>query len=173
MSSGGRRPRTRGRGIAFATSAGLAALLATLFVGFLVKLASSGSVKNQLGESTFVAGRTRDYAPQVDRNGPLLFNDLRGGTRQVFLQHLGGDRKLGWVAIQARVDGEAKRCVLQWHQDDHLFHDPCSPTTYPADGAGLVRYPVTVRPSDRLDIDLRTPLPTDTTITTGPALPNG
>ena len=143
-------------------------MLATLFIGVMVKLAQSGAVKNQLGESTFVAGRTRDYAPQIDAAGPLLFNDLGGGTRQVFLQHLGGDRKLGWVAIQGHVDGEARTCVLQWHQDDHLFHDPCRGSTYPADGTGLVRYAVTVEPSDRIDVDLRRPLPEDATITTGP-----
>ena len=157
--------------MAFATTAALAAVLATLFIGVMVKLASSGAVKNQLGEATFIAGRTRDYAPQIDRFGPLLFNDLGGGTRQVFVQHLGGDRKLGWVAIQARVDGEARSCVLQWHQDDHRFHDPCGSATYPADGAGLVRYPVVVLPSDRLSVDLRVALPVDATVTTGPAAP--
>lgn len=165
------RRRSAKRGAAFATSAAVAALLATLFIGVMVKLASSGAVKNQLGESTFVAGRTRDYAPQIKRNGPLLFNDLSGGSRQVFLQHLGGDRKLGWIAIQAHIDGEPKTCVLQWNQGDRRFHDPCGATSYPADGTGLVRYRVTVRPSDRLDIDLRTPLPADTTVTTGPATP--
>jgi len=163
-----KRKKSRSRGVAFAASAAVAAVLATLFIGVMVKLAQSGAVKNQLGESTFVAGRTRDYAPQIDAAGPLLFNDLGGGTRQVFLQHLGGDRKLGWVAIQGHVDGEARTCVLQWHQDDHLFHDPCRGSTYPADGTGLVRYAVTVEPSDRIDVDLRRPLPEDATITTGP-----
>ena len=163
------RKRSRTRGVAFATSAAVAAVLASAFIGVMVKLASSGAVKNQLGESTFIAGRTRDYAPQIDQSGPLLFNDLGGGTRQVYLQHLGGDRKLGWVAIQGHVEGEAKACVLRWAQTDRRFHDPCSSTTYPADGTGLVRYPVTVLPSDRLSVDLRTPLPAGTTVTTGPA----
>lgn len=157
----------RRRGTSFATTAAVGAILAVLFVAFVVKLASSGSVKSQLGEPTFLAGRARDYAPQIAAQGPLLFNDLGGGSRQVFLQHLGEDRAQGWVAIKAHVDGEARGCVLAWHQADHRFADPCTATTYPADGHGLLRYPVSVRPSDRLDVDLRTPLAPDATITTG------
>lgn len=162
-----RRPSTR-RGTTFATSAAVAVILAVLFVVFLVELASSGSVKNQLGESTFLAGRTRDYAPQIAAQGPLLFNDLGGGSRQVYLQHLGDDRRQGWVAVAAHVDGEPRTCLLQWRQDDHRFHDLCTGATYPADGSGLVRYPVAVRPSDRLDLNLRAPLPADAAITAPP-----
>ena len=152
----------------FATTAVVIVIAAILAVVALVKLASSGTVKNQLGAPTFLAGRARDYAPQVDAQGPILFNDLLGKGRPVYLQHLGPDPKLGWVAIQAIVPGQPARCVLKW---DHGFKNPCSSDAYPADGAGLVRYPATVLPSGRIDVDLRQPLPASTTITTGTAPP--
>jgi hypothetical protein len=157
----------------FATTAAVGLIAAVLFVVFLVKLASSGSVKSQLGSSTFLALRARDYAPQIDAQGPLLFADLLGKSRPVYLQHLGPDYKAGWVAIQATIPGEPTRCVVTWRPADHLFHDGCGPTTYPPDGAGLVRYPATVLPSGRINVDLRHPLPSSTTITTGTTPPIG
>lgn len=133
--------------------------MSVLFVVFLVKLASSGSVKSQLGTATYIAGYAHDYAPSIADKGPLLLPDLIGKNRPVFLQHVGPDVKKGWVAVQATVPGDPPRCVLQWHQDDHRFHDLCSGATYPEDGAGLVRFKTTVLPSDRIEIDLRAPLP--------------
>jgi hypothetical protein len=155
----------------FATTAVVVVIGAILLVAALVQLASSGTVKNQLGSSTFLAGRARDYAPQIEAQGPLLFSDLLGSNRPVYLQHLGADPKVGWVAIQATVPGHPPTCVLTWNQSDHRFRDPCRPDTYPADGTGLVRYPATVLPSGRIDVDLRHPLPAATTITTGTAPP--
>jgi hypothetical protein len=155
----------------FATTAAVVVIGAILLVVALIELASSGSVKDQLGSPTFIAGRASDYAPQVEAQGPLLFSDLLGRNRPVFLQHLGPDPKLGWVAVQATVPGHPPTCVLGWKQADHQFHDPCGPDAYPADGTGLVRYPATVLPSGRINIDLRTPLPAGTTVTTGTAPP--
>lgn len=163
------RPPARRRrgGTTFATSAALAVLVAAGVTVTLVEVASSGGVKNQLTAPTFIAGSTRVYAPQIAAHGPYLLPDPQGHDRNVFLQHLGPDPALGWVTILAGAPGQARTCVLRWHQDDRSFHDPCSPATYPADGTGLVRYPATVLPSGRVEIDLRTPLPEGTTITTG------
>ncbi|MHB8467582.1 MAG: hypothetical protein ACYDH6_21080 [Acidimicrobiales bacterium] len=166
MSTRRRRP-----GSMFATTAAVLVIASVLLVVALIELASNGNVKSQLGAATFLAGRARDYAPQVAAQGPVLFSDLVGRDRPIYLQHLGPDPKLGWVAIQATVPGTPSKCVLVWRQADHLFADPCGPATYPADGGGLVRYPATVLPSDRIDIDLRHALPASTTITTGTAPP--
>ena len=153
----------------FTTTALVLVIAAVLVVFGLIELSSSGSVKTHLGESTFLAGRARDYAPQVDAQGPILFADALGHGRPVYLQHLGPDPKLGWVAVQATLPGQPTTCVLRW--DKPTFRDPCGTDTYPADGTGLVRYPATVLPSGRIDIDLRHPLPASTTITTGTAPP--
>lgn len=156
-------------GSLFTTTALVVVIAVILLVFGLVELASSGSVKTHLGTSTFLAGRARDYAPQIDAQGPILFADALGHGRPVFLQHLGPDPKLGWVAIQATIPGRATTCVLQWQAT--VFHDPCGAAEFPADGAGLIRYPATVLPSGRINIDLRHPLPASTTITTGTAPP--
>ncbi len=145
-------------GTTFATTAAVLLVAGVLIVVFLVQLSSSGSVKSQLGATTFLAGYARTLAPLVDQQGPIGLPPLLGKTRPIYLQHLGADEKKGWVAIQALVPGEAERCVLHWEQADHRFRDPCTSATYPPDGTGLPRYPATVLPSDRVNVDLRTPL---------------
>ncbi len=168
------RPPSRKRtGTGFATGAAAALVVAVIIVVTLVELARSGSVKSHLGASTLNVGRADDLAVQVAETGPLLLPDLTGSTRPIWLQHLGGDPKLGWVGIQALNPGEKRTCVLAWQQADRTFRDPCTGVTYPADGAGLVRYPVTVLPSKRISLDLRTPLQQGATVTTGTAPPAG
>jgi hypothetical protein len=145
------------RGTTFVTTAAITLIVVVLLVVLLIELASSGSVKNQLGDKTFLAGNARDFAPQIAAQGPLLLPDLLGQDRPLYLQHLGSNFKTDWVAIQATLPGEATKCVIQWRAG--AFHDPCTSITYPADGTGLIRYPVTVLPSNRINVDLRTPLP--------------
>ncbi len=166
-----RPPSRKRRGTGFATGAAAALIGAVIVVVTLVELASSGSVKTHLGAATLNVGRADDLATQVAGTGPLLLPDLAGKDRPVFLQHVGADPKLGWVGIQALNPGEARTCVLRWDQAARQFRDPCTGVTYPADGTGLVRYPVTVLPSKRISLDLRTPLPAGATVTTGTAPP--
>jgi hypothetical protein len=146
----------KSRSTTFITVAAAGVIGAILLVVLLVTLASSGSVKSQLGSATFLAGRTRELAPLVSAQGPILLPDLLGRDRPLYLQHLGADPKQGWVAIQATLPGST--CVVRWQSG--AFHDPCTGATYPPDGTGLVRYPATVLPSDRINVDLRTPLAT-------------
>jgi len=164
-------PRRRRQGTAFVTTAAVAVIVAVGITVTLIELASSGTVKNHLGTPTFIVGRTRDFAPSIAAQGPLLIPDPLGHDRNIYLQHLGPDPALGWVTILAAAPNEPARCVLAWQQSADDFRDPCSAATYPADGDGLVRYPTTVLPSGRVEIDLRTTLPADTTITTGTAPP--
>ena len=116
--------KKRKPGSLFATTALVVVITAILLVFGLIELASSGGVKTHLGTSTFLAGRARDYAPQVDAQGPILFADALGKGRPIYLQHLGPDPKLGWVAIQATIPGRPSTCVLTWKSG--AFHDPCS-----------------------------------------------
>jgi len=167
----GYRPPQRRRSSGWLTAAVVALLVAFIVGVSLVELASNGSVKSKLGSPVFIAGRADALAPQVAAGGPIGLPPLLGKTRPIYLQHLGGDEKKGWVAIQALNPGEAARCVLKWTGATRSFADPCTGATYPADGTGLVRYPATVLPSDRIQVDLRTPLPAGTTVTTGTAPP--
>jgi hypothetical protein len=165
-----RPPRRRGSA-GVLTGAVVAVIVAAIIGVTLVELASNGSVKSQLGSAVFLAGRARDLAPQVTAAGPIGLPPLLGKSRPIYLQHLGPDEKTGWVAIQALNPGEAGRCVLRWDAATRQFRDPCTGSVYPEDGAGLVRYPAVVLPSDRIQVDLRTPLPAATTVTTGTAPP--
>lgn len=149
-------PRRRRGGAALLTGGVVAVLVAIAVAVTLVELASSGRVKTHLGRTTLAVGRAGDLAAQIDANGPLLLPDLAGKDRPIFVQHLGADPLKGWVAIQALVPGEARRCVLGWDGPPRVFRDPCTGVTFPSDGAGLIRYPVTVLPSRRIDVDLRT-----------------
>src|SRR5579864_2201914 len=165
-----RPPRRRG-GVGLLAGSVLAVVFAVAVGVTLVLLANNGTVKSHLGAAVFLAGRARDLAPQVTKGGPIGLPPLLGTSRPIYLQHLGPDEMLGWVAIQALVPGEAGTCVLRWEAATARFRDPCTGATYPADGAGLVRYPAVVLPSDRVQVDLRTPLPAGTTVTTGAAPP--
>jgi hypothetical protein len=165
------RPPRRRTNTPLLLSAALALLVAIAIAATLIELANNGTVKSHLGASVFLAGRARDLAPQVAKGGPIGLPPLLGNSRPIYLQHLGPDEKKGWVAVQALVPGEAARCVLRWTPATAQFRDPCTGATYPADGRGLVRYPAVVLPSDRIQVDLRTPLPAGTTVTTGTAPP--
>jgi hypothetical protein len=165
-----RPPRRRTRaGLLWASI--LAAVVAIAIGATLIELANNGTVKAQLGTPVFLAGRARDLAPQVARGGPIGLPPLLGHSRPIYLQHLGPDERKGWVAVQALLPGAPGRCVLQWEAPARQFRDPCTGATYPADGTGLVRYPAVVLPSDRIQVDLRTPLAPGTTVTTGTAPP--
>jgi hypothetical protein len=165
------RPPRRRTSSGFLTAAVVAVLLAIVVGVTLVELANNGTVKSHLGSPVFLAGRARQLAPLVTTGGPIGLPPLLGSTRPIYLQHLGPDEKKGWVAIQALIPGEAARCVLRWDGAGGRFRDPCTGATFPADGSGLVRYPAVVLPSDRIQVDLRTALPPDTTVTTGTSPP--
>ena len=123
-----------------------------LLVGLAI-LSSRGTVKLQ-GDPVFDAGRVDSQAPAVRRDGPIPFADVAGGTRDIFLQHLGNDEERGWLAFDARAAGAPRECVVRWVADEEVFVDPCSSERYPPDGEGLRRYPVTVD-DGRLRVDLR------------------
>ena len=131
-------------------------LCAGLLVVLVLQLARSPDVKVQLGDEVFEAGRAKDLAPDVEEH-PLLFQALVG-DRDIYLQHTANDPKTGWIAFEAYARGAPRRCQLQWERTARVFRDPCDNETYPADGIGLTRYPVTVNDNDRVVIDLRKPL---------------
>lgn len=143
-------------------AAGLALLTAVLVFVFVLRLAGSEDAKVQLGDAVFEAGQVRRMAPQIERGGPLLYPDLLGRDRPIYIQHLGTDVKTGWLAIEAHVPGAARECIVSWDDKQGVFVDACSKTAYPADGTGLTRYPTEVKRKDKggltLFVDLRSRL---------------
>jgi hypothetical protein len=103
----------------------------------------------------FDAGDAERAAADIARQGPRLFPDPQGRSRDIFVQHLGGT---DWTAFDARAAGAPRQCTLRWEQDARRFVDPCDGRSYPPDGAGLVTFPARVD-DDRVIVDLARPTP--------------
>jgi hypothetical protein len=135
--------------------AGLALLAAIGIVVFFVRLSNQPGHTVNVGSQEFAVGKAANYAPAVAKDGPLLFQALRGNELDIFVQHLGTDPLRGWLAFEAHAPGEARTCLLRWRQASHDFLDPCSGRTLPADGAGLDQYAVRVDPKGNLVVNLQ------------------
>jgi hypothetical protein len=120
---------------------------------FLVVLRAAGPRSTEQAESArFVVGSAERLARQVADGGPLLFQDLLNRSRDIYVNHLGGDR---WVAFEAHAPGAPRRCVLEWRAAEREFADPCDGRTYPPDGTGLLAFPTEVDHDDRVVVDLQ------------------
>ena len=115
---------------------------------------SGGTTAEGNTVAQFEIGRATDYARTIARDGPILFPDPKGGTRYIYVQHLG---ESNWLAFEARVAGAPRQCVLRWERDARHFVDPCDGRTYPPDGAGLVTFPTRVNDKGRVVVDLGRP----------------
>ncbi len=145
-----------------------AVLVAALLFAVITRVTSTNATRAGGGTDArgnrvaqFDIGRAEDFAPTIARSGPLLFPDPQGGSRDIFVQHLGGS---DWRAFEARATGVPRQCVLKWDQAARRFTDPCDGQIYSRDGAGLVSYPTTVNDKGRVIVDLSRPTaPTTTT----------
>ena len=141
-----------------------AGALLTLAVAFGISvLDNRGKVEVRLGDETFSGLQADDMAADIAERGPFLVADASpGGDRDIVLQHLSDDVDEGWIAIAARPPGVPRNCAIQWQPDERVFRlldensevsDDCDGTEYPADGAGLETFPVTVL-DGKLDVDI-------------------
>jgi hypothetical protein len=154
-----------GRALAVAATGVVVAVTAAFGVALL---ANRGSVDVRLGDETFTGYEAETAAAQIARDGPILVPDAAGGDRDIYLQHLGGDPRLGWLAFAARPARAPRQCTLRWFPassgapEGGLFRlldgdgdetDDCDGRDFPATGDGLPQYPVTVR-DGKLDVDI-------------------
>jgi hypothetical protein len=163
-----RKTNTRTVVIAVATFAIGAIGVLVLFLVAVGKTSESGSITVKLGDDTFNAGDAAERAQAIDSGGPILFSDVAGGQRDIFLQHQGGDVKAGWLAFDVRPTGQGRDCVLQWDQTAKAFKDPCDGTTFPPDGGTLRHYPATVDDDGDVIVDLNPDKNRPTTTTAPP-----
>lgn len=122
---------------------GIAAVLG-LFVIAIPSLTEDGKVQVRVGDDRFQAGPAESRAASIDRDGPILFSDVAGGQRDIYLQHLGDDPDQGWLAFDARRPDQPRDCTLVWIVDGQVFEDSCDGTIVTADGEGLAHYPAEV-----------------------------
>ncbi len=150
-----------------AVIAGVVGIAALVGVALLT---SSGSTEVRLGDDEFEVGEAATLAARIEADGaPLLFQDLLvGGSRDIYVHHVGNDADIGWVAFDARVPGSARECTLEWDSTRDLFVDPCTDETFPPDGGELPHYPTRVTDDGAVIVDL-TPqgLPGQGSTTTG------
>ncbi len=97
----------------------LAVIVIVVGVAALVGVAvltSSGSTDVRLGDDEFEVGEAATLAARIEADGaPLLFQDLLvGGSRDIYVNHVGDDAEIGWVAFDARVPGSGRECTLEW-----------------------------------------------------------
>ena len=116
-----------------------------------------GAIELRLGDDRFREVDAVRGAERIETDGtPLIFGDLVGSDRPIYLQHLGSDPNEGWVAIEA-VIADTDSCVAQWEPREEVFVDDCSDARYPPDGTGLITYEATVDDDGRVVVDLRAP----------------
>ncbi|MDP1794592.1 MAG: hypothetical protein Q8K63_10705 [Acidimicrobiales bacterium] len=133
--------RRRRRMVAIAVT--VVSLFAVLLTVVALNVATKPNADVQLGSSTFKVGRAATLARRIKADDyPLLFQDLRNQSLDIYLQHVGKTHLTGWRAIEAHAPDAPRTCQLEWNGDE--FRDPCDGTTYAADGAGLRQYQVNV-----------------------------
>lgn len=141
-----------GKALAIAAAGVIIALGLAFFVAVL---ANRGDVTIRLGDERFDAGQVENIAARIADDGglPLLYQDLTGGNRNVFVGHLDDDPELGWVAFGA-VDPDDPECAIRLDREAEVLVNDCDETvTYPLDGTGLRYYPTSVE-DGRLYVDI-------------------
>ncbi len=139
-------------------AASLVALaFASLLVFVVVRFASKNPDQVNLGPSVFRFRATR-LAQEVDDRGPFLLKDPLNRGREVYVQHIGDDARVGWFAVRAYASRQSLDCLLRWEGEGEQFVDPCTGQRYPASGEGLTTYPARVE-DGVVSVDLRASRP--------------
>ena len=134
-------------GVGVAVALGLAFLVANA--------ASNGKVDIRLGDDRFNAGQIENISEAIaEEDGlPLLFQDLAGRSRNLYVQHLETNPREGWVAFSA-FDPDRPECAVTIDRREKVLVNACdSKVTYPLDGTGLRYYPTAVE-GNRLWVDI-------------------
>ena len=163
-----------GRAVAVA-AAGV--LLAIGLAAGVAMLANRGSVEVRLGDDTFEVGDAEERAQTIAEDGPILFQDLASGTRDIYLQHLGAVPLRDWYAFEARPASAPRECTVRWlsdssgGRDDGVFRlldadgevtDACDGQEFPAFGSGLPQHEVNIVDGDLfIDLNLAERSPAD------------
>lgn len=99
---------------------------------------------SNLGDDVFEVGRTERLAAEVAERGPFFVQDLVGGGRDLWVQHVGNDPETGWLALGVIIPGDGPRCLALWDTGTEQFESDCDDRVFPPDGTGLTQYPVTI-----------------------------
>ena len=140
-----------GKALLIAASAVVILLVVTLLVA---QAANRGDVELRIGDDRFDAGKVESMAGTIDDGDgiPILYPDLLGKGRSVFVQHTGADPEKGWVAFGACVPDDAD-CEIEIEQPERDRLVDCEGREQPLDGTDLRTYPTSVE-DGRLLVDI-------------------
>ncbi len=144
--------------------AGIGVVVALGLAYLVAQAASRGDVDINLGDDRFDAGQVESIAAAIDDEGglPLLYQDLVGRGRNIYVQHLEDSPRRGWVAFGA-FDPDDPSCAVEIDRATKVLVNACDDSvTYPLDGRGLRYYPTEVE-GNRLYVDINE-LSTTTTV---------
>jgi hypothetical protein len=121
---------------------------------FTLRSATKPDSRVHLGSDTFRVGGAKTLKQRIETDGfPLLFQDLRNNSMDIYVDHQKGKPFYdGWRAFEAHAPNAPRRCQLEW--TGHEFKDPCDNKTYPATGQGLRRFEAKVE-NGFVVVDLR------------------
>jgi hypothetical protein len=140
-------------------------VVVALGLAFLVaQAASRGDIDIKLGDDRYDAGQVESIAESIAKEDglPLLFPDLVGRDRNIYVQHLEESPRRGWVAFGA-FDPDDPACAVRIDRDAKVLVNACDEAvTYPLDGRGLRYYPTAVE-GNRLLVDINELSTTTTT----------
>ena len=132
---------------------GITGVVIALLLGAMVVWVarSSDTVQVQLGDTRFDAGFTVRISDEITARGPILYPDAGSrGQRDLYVQHIGDDPDVGWLAFSVRRTADPRDCSAIWNPDRRTFtltsstDVECEAATFNELGCGLVRYPVGV-----------------------------
>ncbi len=116
---------------------GIVVALACLFILLSVSK-SSDSIEIRLGDDDFRGIDATNLANEISSNGPVLFPDLVGRKRPIWITHAGNDPQTDWFAFLAQIPEQVDSCIAQWDSNNSNFFNSCdSKNTFPPDGTGL------------------------------------
>jgi hypothetical protein len=132
---------------------GITGVVIALLLGAMVVWVarSSDTVQVQLGDTRFDAGFTGRISEEIAARGPILYPDAGSrGQRDLYVQHIGDDPTVGWLAFSVRRPADPRDCSAVWNPDRRTFtltsstDRACDNVTFNELGCGLVRFPVGV-----------------------------
>ena len=140
--------------------AGIAAVVgAVLLLILMLALARDPDVKTNLGEKVFTVGDADSLAEEVDTRGPLLFQDLLGGDRDILVDHV---RDEEWLAYTTALRGD---CRLELVRATGDVRNTCDDTVVDLRSvadvkrAGAMAFSTDINENGELVVDLRRALP--------------
>ncbi len=127
-------------------------VIALLLGAMVVWLArSSDSVQIRVGDTNFDAGFIGRQSEEIAARGPILYPDAGSvGSRDLFIQHVGSDPSVGWLAFEARRPADPRDCTAAWNTERRVFELTsstdvvCDNVTFNELGCGLPRLPLGV-----------------------------